>query len=122
MQAQHPEILELEWRFWTEGGGSAAFWGAHFADDGIVALEMGLLDKSDTMSAMEQSQPWASVTMDDVREVELAPGSVALAYRARGHREGDSDAYEAIVSSVYAERPGGWRLVLHQQTPAGRQS
>lgn len=122
MEIQHPEVLELERRFWTEGGGSPAFWRAHFADDGIVALGMGPMDKDDTASAMEQAEPWASVSIEDLREVEVAPGVVAFAYRATGHREGEADTYEAVVTSVYARRADDWCLVLHQQTPASGRS
>lgn len=66
---------------------------------------------------MGAAEPWRSVAMEDVREVALGPDQIALAYRARAHRDGDPSPYEAGVTSVYARREAGWQLVLHQQTP-----
>ena len=118
MQDQGSEVLDLERRFWLEGAGHPAFWQEHFAHDGVVVLEIGLLDKTDTVAAMEHARPWASVEMEDVRELTVGQDHVALAYRACGRREGDDAPYEAAVTSVYAHRPSGWMLLLHQQTPA----
>lgn len=110
-------VLDLERRFWTEGGGDPVFWSRHFADDGLVALPMAIMDKAETVAAMEQARPWAGVTFDDTRFVHIADTAIAVAYRATARREGDPADYTAIISSVYARRDGRWLLVFHQQTP-----
>ena len=38
-----------------------------------------------------------------------------LTYRARAVR-GDTERYQALVSSVYVRRDGAWKLAFHQQT------
>jgi hypothetical protein len=111
------DVVDLERRFWTEGGGNPTFWSEHFADDGVVALPMGVLDKAQTMAAMEQAGPWAQASLDDLRILPIGDGSVALTYVARARRNSDDSEYIAVISSVYAHRDGAWVLVLHQQSP-----
>jgi hypothetical protein len=110
------EVLKLEERFWLQGGGDPDFWRTHFAEDGVVALPFGLLDKEQTVAAMEQAQPWATVRMDDLRVVPISDTVVLVAYRATGTRT-DADDYVAVVGSTYVRREGGWKLLFHQQSP-----
>jgi hypothetical protein len=108
-------LLELERRFWTDP--SVELYQDVMAPNGLLVFApVGLLDKEQTLEAIGGSWPWSEVEIDDPRQVELAPGSAALVYRARGVREGQ-DAYEALVTSVYVRRNGGWKLALHHQTP-----
>jgi Domain of unknown function (DUF4440) len=111
------EVAEREQRFWTEGGGNPGFWSRHFADDGLVALPIGIMDKAQVVAAMQQAEPWAQATLEDVRSLEVADGVAALSYRATARRAGEQADYTAVVSSVYARRDGDWFLVFHQQTP-----
>lgn len=110
------ELVELEERFWIEGGGSPDFWQAHFADDGVVALPFGIMDKHETVQAMHGAQPWTRVDMNDVRVVPLGDSSVLLAYRAAAHRAADDVDFEAVLGSVYRKQDGAWQLVFHQQS------
>ena len=60
--------------------------------------------------------PWRGFALSDVRVV--VDGDVALiAYRAEAERE-PGTSYTATMTSVYVRRAGGWRLLLHQQSPA----
>jgi hypothetical protein len=111
------DVTDLERRFWTEGGGNPNFWSRHFADDGLVALPMGMMDKPQTVAAMHQAQPWSQATLDDVHLVLIADDVAALSYHATARRSGEQADYTAVVSSVYVRRSGEWLLVLHQQTP-----
>ena len=111
-------ILALEQRFWFEGGGDPAFWREHFADDGVVALRFGLMDKDQTVEAMAQGQAWTEMEMEDVRVVALGDDAAAVAYTARAVRD-DGSGYEAVVGSAYSRRGGQWQLCFHQQTPGG---
>ena len=111
-------VADLEERFWTEGGGDPDFWSRHFAEDGLIALAMGIMGKPATVEAMRQAAPWIQASLDDVRFVQVTDDVAALTYRATARRAGDEADYTAVVSSVYARRDGDWLLVLHQQTPS----
>ena len=110
------EIVGLERRFW-EAADDPDFYRERFADEGIVALERGLLDKPAVLEAAASAKPWERHTMSDVRLVEISEGVIALSYRAAAERNGGNHRYDATVSSVYTRRFGAWTLVLHQQTP-----
>lgn len=109
-------LVDLEERFWLEGGGNPDFWRAHFADDGIVALPFGLMDKDATVQAMEQAAPWARVDMADLRVLPLGDASALVAYRVSARRVDDEEDFGAVVGSVYVRRSGAWQLVFHQQS------
>jgi hypothetical protein len=113
---EHGKVVALEERFWTQGGGDPGFWDEHFAEDGVVALPFGLMDKSETVAAMEQAPPWEGVRMDDLRVVPISETALLLAYRATGARPG-ADDYVAVVGSTYVRREGSWQLLFHQQSP-----
>lgn len=110
------ELIDLEERFWLQGGGNPDFWSTHFAEEGVVALPFGIMDKNGTMEAMERAAPWARVDMDDLRVVPFSDAAVLVTYRATATRVADDEEFEAVIGSVYVERDGAWRLVFHQQS------
>jgi hypothetical protein len=114
----HTELRELEERFWGAAG-DAEFWNEHFADEGVIALAMGLMDKRTVVEAQTAAGPWATYALDDVRIVELADQVASISYRATARRTGDDGDYVAVVTSVYVRRDGDWVLAVHQQTPVG---
>jgi hypothetical protein len=109
-------LLELESAFW-ESAGDSRFYRENFADDGVMALPDGLMTKAQVVSAMEEATPWSSFTIDDLRFVDVGDDVTALVYTADAARDGGDGGYRAAISSVYVNRGGNWRLVLHQQTP-----
>ena len=109
-------ILELESAFW-DSAGDPRFYRENFADDGVMALPDGLMTKAQVISAMEEATPWSRFSIDDVRFVDVGDDVTALVYTADAPRDGRDDGYRAAISSVYVNRGGAWRLVLHQQTP-----
>jgi len=107
--------LEMEgWEALVEGTG-AAFYQRLLADDALVVLPMGVLSKEQTVAAFEQATPWGEYRMEDVRCTALPRGGI-LTYRATARRPG-APAYVAWMTSAYVDEGGGWRMVLHQQTP-----
>ena len=109
------DLLELERRFWLEA--SPDLYADAMAADGVMVFgPVGILDKEQTIAAVEGAGGWSEIQMDDVRTVELTPDSVALVYRAHGVREGQ-DPYNVLVTSVYVRRGGAWQIAVHQQTP-----
>jgi Domain of unknown function (DUF4440) len=109
-------LLELESAFW-ESAGDSGFCRENFAEDGVMALPDGLMTKAQVLSAMEEATPWSRFTIDDLRFVDVGDDVTALVYTADAGRDGPDDGYRAAISSVYVNRGGNWRLVLHQQTP-----
>lgn len=112
------QVLDLERDFWLQGGSNPGFWQENCAEEAIIALPMGILSKSETVAAMESSQPWETVQFDDIRTVSVSD-TVIVSYKATARREGALDDYLAVVSSAYAPMDGKWLLVFHQQSPTG---
>lgn len=113
------DTVELERKFW-EAGGDASFWRERFADDGLIVLPTGVMDKATVVEIQAKSEPWDTCALEDVRLVDLGEDSQAVVYLARARRAGDESEYEAAISSVYSRRQGEWMLVLHQQSPMGK--
>lgn len=111
-------VPELEERFWLEGGGDPDFWRLHCADDALVALPFGIMDKEQTVAAMSRAQPWARVEMRQLRSRLISDTSALVTYQAFARRVGDDDEYVVTVGSVYVFRGGSWLLLFHQQSPA----
>jgi hypothetical protein len=110
-------LVDLEERFWLEGGGNPSFWRRHLADDGLVALPLGIMDKDQTVRAIAQASPWARVEMRDVRVLAVSDDSALVTYTAVAARAEDTDDYIAVIGSVYVLRGGAWALIFHQQSP-----
>lgn len=108
-------MLEIEKTFWRSSG-DADFYRTHVADEGKFVLSMGVMDKSDVVTAMSEAKPWKSFEIDDVSHIRIADDVVGLVYRASGQRDHDADEYRANILSVYRKNDG-WQLILHQQTP-----
>lgn len=112
------EVLDLERQFWLIGGVRPAFWQEHFADDGIIALPMGIMDKAQTVAVMGESGGWEWVQFGEARFVHTE-STVIVSYQATARGEGELDDYTAVISSAYQKRDGRWILVFHQQSPIG---
>lgn len=111
----HDRLLELEAEFW-EAAGDPDFYRANFADNGLMALPVGIMTKPDVVAAMDGATEWESFTIEDPRYVEV--GDVAaLVYATVAREPGADEEYRALITSVYVNRGGDWMLVLHQQTP-----
>jgi len=112
------ELLELESGFWSSAG-DGDYYREHMAAHGLCVLPVGIMDKDETVAAIEQSQPWANFELSDVKTLDLGDDEAALCYRADAARNGGSPGYRALISSVYTKLSGRWQLTLHQQTPFG---
>jgi uncharacterized protein (TIGR02246 family) len=112
------EVEDLERRGWEalSGADGAAFYANLMADDGLMVFPGSVLDRQQSLRAIAGAPPWASYDLEDVRVIEAGPDGAVVTYRAIARREGEAP-YRAWMSSVYARRDGGWRLVLHQQSP-----
>jgi hypothetical protein len=109
-------LLELEEGFW-KAAGDGDYYREHMASDGLCVFPVGVLDKEQTVAAIDKSEPWSDFRLHDVTALDLGDDEAALCYRAEATRNGKSAAYTAFISSVYTRLSGEWKLNLHQQTP-----
>ncbi|MBO9698171.1 MAG: hypothetical protein J7499_18405 [Sphingopyxis sp.] len=54
--------------------------------------------------------------MSDRQLLESGEDFAIVSYRADATRA-DGEPYAALVSSAYARRPDGWKLLFHQHSP-----
>ena len=109
-------LLELERTFWAAAGKPDHYKEA-FIDEGTMAFDVGAMDKEAVLAAVEQSSAWASYTMDDARLTPISTDVAAVTYTTTARTVGSDSVYQAVISSVYVQRNGQWKLALHQQTP-----
>jgi hypothetical protein len=111
------ELIALEEGFWRAAGSRDAY-AAHLADDAVHVFPGwgATSDNERVLQAVASVEPWETFSIDDPQIVELGADAVALVYTAHARREGQ-DEYVAAMTSVYRRADGGWKLVIHQQTP-----
>lgn len=110
-------LVDLEDRFWAAASDPEFYRRALTANALMVFPHpAGLLDREAAIGAVASAVPWASWTMEDRRVVRLSDGTAVLTYRALARREGQPP-YAALVTSVYVEEDGAWKLAVHQHTP-----
>jgi hypothetical protein len=105
-------ILEIEREL---AAGDGAVYRRHLREDAVVVVPGQALDLEATVAAMDASPGWDSFEMTEERLVPLGPDAAILSYRFHGRRP-DSE-YTALLTSVYADEDGAWKLAFHQQTP-----
>ena len=66
--------------------------------------------------SVDHEQPWTSHRIEEPRAIQLTDSAAAIVYRVTAQRVGQPE-FAGLLTSVYVEREGRWRLVLHQQTP-----
>ncbi len=109
-------LVRLEERFWRA---DARFYRENLSENCLMILPgVGVLSREAAIEGIENGPRWAAVDITEARITELAHGAMVLTYRALATREGRGVPYEALVSSAYVERDGGWKLAFHHQTPA----
>jgi hypothetical protein len=85
-------------------------------EDAIVIVPGQVLDLDATVAAMDASPGWDEVSFEEPQTVALGADAAAVSYRFRGRRGADV-IYEAQMTSTWVREGGGWRMVVHQQTP-----
>ena len=108
----HDELLQIEREL---GAGPGEPYRRHLADEAVVVVPGAVLDREACADAMDQSPGWDEREITGARTIPLGDDAALLTYRWRSRR--GETTYDAQMSSVYVRRGGGWRLVLHQQTP-----
>jgi hypothetical protein len=114
------ELLDMEHAGWASlcNGTASDFYGDLMADDGVMVLANGtVMNRDEVVHALRNAPPWAAYDIDDVRLVPLGANSTAIVYLGTGHRGGEEPPFVGVMTSVYVERDGNWKLALYQQTP-----
>jgi uncharacterized membrane protein len=110
------EAWALEERFWT---GRAPAFDKLLDPACLMAFPgMGVMRAADVLESLAGAPRWASVEMTDRALGRAGAGVVVLGYAAEGRREGAAP-YRCLCTSTYRSDGGAWKLVQHQQTPAG---
>jgi hypothetical protein len=114
----HAELLALEHQFWK---GDAEFYRRQLTERAVMVFPEppGVLTGDKILEAIASAPRWAEVRIDEPRIVDLTQESALVTYKATARREGDGQDYVALVSSVYVNGDGSWKLAFHQQTPGG---
>ena len=109
------ELLALERKFWTEG---ADFDRENLDEQCVVMFtEMAGLKTRDEIVSMIGAEPrYREVTIEPKAVHRLDRSAAIFSYQANA-RMADGTRRRALVSSLYVERVGGWKMAFHQQTP-----
>lgn len=108
-------LWDLERRIWMEGAEHMA---ATVDPDAVMVLPFtGVLSGQPLREAWRHEAGWAELVMSE-RSFRDMGGTVLLAYRAEAVRR-DGARYVAYCASTYLRDGEGWRMMSHQQTPAG---
>lgn len=113
-------LMDLERKGWDALCDSTGdvFYGEVMTDDAVMVLANGeIMDRAMVVAALRQAPPWRTYDIGEARFVDTGPGSVALVYVGTAYRESDEPAFVGLMSSVYVQQDGDWRLALYQQTP-----
>lgn len=110
------DLWTAERRFWLDG---PDFYEERMAPEARMVFPppVGILKGEAILAGLKQGPRWQSVDMDERSET-VSGDTVVLAYRASGRRS-DAEPYAALCSSTYVKVDGAWKLLFHQQTPAG---
>lgn len=105
-------IWDLERSFWIDG---AKAYEANLHDAAVMVFPgLGIMDRAAIIESIQQGARWNDVQMTKRRLI-AADGTAVLVYAAEAEREG-AKSYRSLCISTYVLRPGGWRMVSHQQT------
>lgn len=111
------QLWALEERFWT--GGADYYCSVLHPECLMVFAEpAGILAGDEIVEGLEQAERWIGVEMTDRLTIRPGDDAAVLAYRAEARRE-TGEPYRCNCSSTYLRDGERWRLVQHQQTPAG---
>jgi hypothetical protein len=116
--ATEDELFDIEQGFWLSG---EQHFLEHLDDQCLLAFpqagEMhGVFPAEYVAATATPSNRWRDLRMTD-RHLLRADGQVAIiSYRADVTRA-DGQPYSALVSSAYAKRDHGWKLLFHQHSP-----
>ena len=112
-------LMDLEHKGWsslTQSRGGD-FYGSLMTADAVMVLVNGLvLDRDSIAKSLNEAPRWASYELTDERLVGVGGDAAAVVYKASAIRDGQTEPFVALMSSVYRMVAGRPRLALYQQT------
>ena len=121
MTATEKDLLALEKKFWT---GDTKFYQDNVDDSALIAFGAdmaGVMSNKEIASSAGQGNRWKNLDIKLKGLIEPADDVAILSYEAHATRS-NGQAYAALVSTGYARRDDGWKMVFHQQTPLGQEN
>jgi hypothetical protein len=113
-------LIEIERTMWTN---NAEIYEAGYLSDAVLIFPgVGRIDRSTAVNAIReenrQGHAWAEVKFEDERVLDVGVGIVLLTYKAHARWNYEERASSTLCSTLYVRTGDGWRIALHQQTPA----
>ena len=114
------QVIALEeqgWEALSSDGETARVFYERVLDRSVVMILPGGLTLDDRAVIIDSmsGQPWSSYELADLRSFQPTEDTAVVTYGVVAER--DSQAYSALMSSLYVLRDGEWKLTFHQQTP-----
>ncbi len=108
------ELLDIEKTLWA---GGVADYRRALDSDCLVAFDRmaGVSSRDQIAATVEDSHRWHDLEIKVDGLLQPTDDVAILTYHASAVR--DEQPYEALVSSGYVRRDGGWKMMFHQQTP-----
>jgi hypothetical protein len=119
--ATEKDLLALEKKFWT---GDAKFYRDNVDDSALVAFTSdmaGVMSNEEIAASAGKGNNWKNLDIKLKGLIEPADDMAILSYEAHATRS-NGEGYAALVSTGYARRDDGWKMVFHQQTPLGQEN
>ena len=116
MTATERDLLALEKKFWT---GDTKFYRDNVDDTCLVAFGAdmaGVMSNKDVAATAKDGNRWKDLDIKLKGLIEPADDVAILSYEANATRS-NGEHYAALVSTGYAKRDNGWKMMFHQQTP-----
>ena len=118
MTATERDLLALEKKFWT---GDTKFYRDNVDDTCLVAFGArwpASMSNKDVAATAKDGNRWQDLEIELKGLIEPADDVAILSYEANATRS-NGEPYAALVSTGYAKRDNGWKMMFHQQTPLG---
>lgn len=110
-------FLDLETRVWQAlAAGDAAADAALLADDFLGVYSTGFAGRDLHAGQLADGPTVAAFRLSQARLLDLGAGRALLAYRAAYRRVGRAEDEAMYVSSIWEDRPEGWRNTFSQDT------
>ncbi|CUH41942.1 hypothetical protein [Ruegeria atlantica] len=110
------QLWATEEQLWLNGFDSAH---SEISEDAVIIFPYPAPIQRGTIGA-QGTAGWRTVRMSD-RHFNLRGDIAILAYRVSAERP-NAPIYNALCASTYIDDAGVWKLVSHQQTPAGEEA
>jgi hypothetical protein len=111
--ALEQDLLEMERALWS--GGPETYLAQTDETCLVVFATMaGVMARGDIAKSAEKGR-WQDVKLAPKGFIQPSPDVAVVAYDCTAKKK-DGAPYHALISSGYAKRADGWKLVFHQQT------